>query len=236
VTRTTTKPSTDTKTEAAAGTRPPTRWGDREGRRRDILAAARDQMEAGGYLALNMRDIAAGAGVSPGTLYSYFATKEAIFATLYAEAIAAHTDRIRPVCDAPPGLEDTIVELTVAHLDLYTRYGRYFTQWSSVVAERAAADDPLPPELSAALRAATVEQAALVRLGLERAADAEGRAIREPGIAMSLLWAMQTGIGDHVTSQRRKLTPVTTEELVRYAARTLAVGMTEPSGEPDLDH
>jgi AcrR family transcriptional regulator len=216
-------------TKADRPPKPSTKWGDREGRRRDILAAARAQMDAGGYLALNMRDIAAGAGVSPGTLYSYFATKEAIFATLYAEAIVAHTERIRPICAAPPGLEDAIVELTLAHLDLYTHYGRYFTLWSTVVAERAAADDRLPPELSAALRAATVEQAALVRDGLERAAASEGRRLREPGAAMSLLWSVQTGIGDHVTSQRGKLSPLTTEELVRYAASTLAIGMTEPS-------
>src|SRR5690606_25571894 len=39
--------------------RPPTRWGDREQRRLDILDAARSRIEGGGYLALNMRDLAA---------------------------------------------------------------------------------------------------------------------------------------------------------------------------------
>ena len=109
--------------------------------------------------------------------------------------------------------------MATAYLDLYATYGRYFTLWSAVVAERAAADDRLPPELSAALRRPpTVEQAALVRDGLERAAATDGRRLREPGVAMSLLWSVQTGIGDHVTSQRGKLSPLTTEELVRYAA------------------
>jgi AcrR family transcriptional regulator len=209
--------------------KPITKWGDRAGRRRDILAAARAQIDGGGYLALNMRDIAAGAGVSPGTLYSYFATKEEIFATLYAEAIEAHTERIRPICEAATELETTIFELTIEYLDLYTHYGRYFTLWSSVVADHAGADQRLPADLSSALRAATVNQAAVVHSGLERAATAGGRRLRDEAVAMSFLWSMQNGIGDHVTSQRRKLTPVSTDELVRYAAKTLAAGMTEPA-------
>ena len=45
-----------------------TKWGDREQRRIDILDAARALIADRGYLALNMRDLAAGAGVSPATL------------------------------------------------------------------------------------------------------------------------------------------------------------------------
>src|SRR5262249_35355569 len=55
-----------------------TKWGDREQRRADILDAARAHIASAGYLSLNMRDLAANAGVSPGTLYSSFPTKEAL--------------------------------------------------------------------------------------------------------------------------------------------------------------
>src|SRR5262249_29578109 len=163
-------------------------------------AAARAQMDEGGYLALNMRDIAAGAGVSPGTLYSYFATKEELFATLFAEAIDAHTDRIRPSCDAPTSVEALLADLMVAYLDLYGHYGRYFTLWSWVVADHTDADHRFPPELSAALRRAAADQAAVVGAGIDRAAAAEGRRVRDRAAAMSFLWAVQNGLGDHVTS------------------------------------
>src|SRR5689334_22984946 len=76
---------------------PKTKWGDRVQRRADILDAARACIAGPGYLALNMRDLAAAAGVSPATLYSYFANKEELFATLYAEAIRGHTDTLRSV-------------------------------------------------------------------------------------------------------------------------------------------
>ena len=86
-------------------------------------------MAEGGYLALNMRDLARRAGVSPGTLYSYFATKEEIFATLYAEAIEEHNDRIEPICANATDVEALLAELATAYLDLYSAYGRYFTMW-----------------------------------------------------------------------------------------------------------
>src|SRR4051794_21338148 len=102
---------------APANAASPTRWGDREGRRRDILAAARAQLTERGYLNLNVRDIARGAGVSPGTVYSYFATKDEIFATLYAEAIDAHNDRIAPICAAADDLAVLLADLATAYLD-----------------------------------------------------------------------------------------------------------------------
>jgi AcrR family transcriptional regulator len=211
---------------------PKTKWGDREGRRRDILAAARAQMAAGGYLALNMRDIASRAGVSPGTLYSYFATKEEIFATLYAEAIEAHNDRIAPICAGADDLEAFLVDIATAYLDLYAAYGRYFTMWSALLAEghRDRPDDEtaLPPALGESLRAATFDQGALVLSTIRRLAATEGpprvRLVDDP-VVMTFLWSVLNGLGDHVTSGRRHLTPFSADDLVRFAARTLAAGL-----------
>jgi AcrR family transcriptional regulator len=213
-----------------------TKWGDREGRRRDILDAARGQMRSGGYLALNMRDIAAGAGVSPGTLYSYFATKEEIFAILYAEAIEAHNERIAPICAAAEDLEAFLVDIATAYLDLYAAYGRYFTMWSALLAEghgEAGGDEPaLPIELGQALRTATFDQGDLVRSTIRRlvapGAGSGPRLVDDPRV-MTFLWAVLNGIGDHVTSGRRRLTPFSADDLVRFAAHTIAAGLVAPA-------
>ena len=202
----------------------PTRWGDREGRRRDILEAARRQMK-GGYDELNMRDIARGAGVSPGTLYQYFSTKEEIFATLYGEAIEAHTERLAPICERADDLEALLVEVATAYLDLYAGYGRYFTTWSSVMAESTADDAALPRELSLRLRAATHDQAVLVVTTMRRVASGRGRRLVDEPQAMPMLWAVLNGLADHVTSERHKLTRFSIEELIAFAARTLAAGL-----------
>jgi AcrR family transcriptional regulator len=208
-------------------TAPKAKWGDREGRRRDILDAARAQMAAGGYLALNMREIAAGAGVSPGTLYQYFSTKEEIFATLYAEAITAHNQRIAPLCADADDLEQFLVDLARAYLDLYAGYGRYFTMWRALL--DSSGESPFPRELGRALRRATLEQAELLDATLHRVAGPrDARLIDEP-IAVTFLWTVLNGLGDHVTSERRHLTPFGIDQLVDFAARTLANGLLAPA-------
>src|SRR5436309_3086433 len=63
-------------------TKSKSKWGDREARRRDILAAARALLERGGYERLSIRAVADRAGVSPGTVYTYFAGRESLWATL----------------------------------------------------------------------------------------------------------------------------------------------------------
>jgi AcrR family transcriptional regulator len=203
----------------------PTRWGDREGRRRDILDAARVQMQDRGYEGLNMRSLARGAGVSPGTLYQYFSTKEEIFATLYAEAIAAHTARLTPICEQATDLEAFIGEVASAYLDLYSAYGQYFTTWSAVMAESTTEDPPLPPDLAQQLRTVTVDQAVLVVTTMRRIATGDGRRLVDEPQAMPMLWAVLNGLADHVTSERHKLTRFSIEELIAFAARTLAAGL-----------
>lgn len=225
-------PRTAVKTPKARGAKvkgaPATKWGDREGRRRDILAAARQQMAEGGYLALSMREVARGAGVSPGTLYSYFATKEEIFATLYAEAIEEHNRRIEPICAGASDLEALLAALATANLDLYAAYGRYFTLWSALVAEGTDHDPPLPVGLVKALRRATFRQGDLVRSSLERVAASHGVELVDPPKVLPLLWSVFNGIADHVTSERRHLSPVTADELITYAVQTIAAGITRP--------
>jgi AcrR family transcriptional regulator len=222
----------DAPTRARRARGPKTKWGDREGRRRDILDAARAQMANGGYLALNMRDIAAGAGVSPGTLYQYFSTKEEIFATLYAEAIEAHNERIAPMCAEAGDLESLLRDLATAGLDLFATYGRYFTMWSALQAESDAHDSPLPPELSRALRDATRAQGDLVLTAMRRVAPPEpgepARLLDDPR-ALTFVWHAFNGLGDHVTSDRRHLTPFSTDELVDFAARAVAAGLVAPA-------
>ena len=217
-------------TAAARTRKPPTKWGDREGRRRDILDAARRQMAEGGYLALNMRDIARGAGVSPGTVYQYFSTKEEIFATLYAAAIEAHNTRIEPICREATELEAFLADVAVAYLDLYTTYGRYFTLWSALVGEGGADDAGLPVDLARQLRHATFAGTNLLVTTMRRVAgpDDRPRMIDQPQ-AVTLLWTMLNGIGDHLTSERRHLTPFTADELIAFTARTLAAGLRSPA-------
>lgn len=215
------------------------RWGDRAGRRRDILAAARRQMAEQGYIGLNMRDIAAGAGVSPGTLYSYFATKEEIFARLYAEAIVAHNERIAPLCDAATDLESFLVELCTAHLDLHGTYGRYFGLWAALAQEAPAPEerrvgrrgDRLPDALTDALREATIEQGDLVASALRRLVPGP-RVKGEQRRRIAFVWSVMNGVADQLHSERHRISQVGADELVGFAAHTIAAGLLANAARP----
>jgi AcrR family transcriptional regulator len=218
------------------------RWGDRVGRRRDILAAARKQMAERGYLGLNMRDIAAGAGVSPGTLYSYFATKEEIFARLYGEAVVAHNERIAPLCESATELEPFLLELIAAHLDLHGTYGRYFGLWTALAAEgtKPAPDDSragrrgdrLPDSLTAELREATIAQGELVAATLRRLVPGP-RKKGEQRRRVAFVWSVMNGIADQLHSERHRISQVGADELIAFAARTIAAGLLADGPPPE---
>lgn len=78
-----------------------------ESRRRSILEAALDQIAAQGPEAVRMKDIAAAAGLSVGTLQYYFGSRE----SLLAHAFSSHSSA---TVDAIAGLtrEDAIAGLT----------------------------------------------------------------------------------------------------------------------------
>ncbi|MFO0587763.1 MAG: TetR family transcriptional regulator [Polyangiaceae bacterium] len=67
---------------------------DKEGRRRLILGAARDLWARATFATFNMADVAERAGLAKGTLYIYFATKEALLLGLLHDDLAAWFEAI----------------------------------------------------------------------------------------------------------------------------------------------
>jgi AcrR family transcriptional regulator len=208
--------------------KPATKWGDREQRRVDILDAARTRIATDGYLSLSMRDLAAGAGVSPATLYSYFATKEELFATLYAEAIRAHTDWYRTVADRGLHLAPLLAESITGYLDLYRTYGRHFTLWSAMRHDAEPDAERVPTALVVELRTATVEHSRVQREAIAAAAARDGRRVVDERLAPSFLWSCVNGLADHVTSERGLLDPFPTADLIAFSAERLALAISDP--------
>lgn len=176
-----------------------------------------------------MRDLAADAGISPGTLYSYFATKEELFITLYVEAIRLHTEAFRPVAAAGHELTTLLTRVIEAHLELYRAYGRHFTLWSIM---RQDADPPSRPgvrqELVAELRAVTIEHNRLLMDSIRDAAQREGRRVADERLVPSFLWSALNGLADHLTTDRRSLDRFPAPDLIEFSAGRLAAAITAP--------
>ena len=97
-----------TATERAGGRRPARAVGDdaKEQRRDEILAAAKATFAGKGYHATTIGDVAKAAGVSYGSIYWYFDSKEALFHALMDHQEAALRDHIdRTVGDLTEGAD-----------------------------------------------------------------------------------------------------------------------------------
>jgi len=78
----------------------------REMMRDDILAAARQIMQAGGYPALSMRALAEAVGVRAPTLYDYFASKEDVLNAVFMQGVELLASRFQGQLETTrPGVE-----------------------------------------------------------------------------------------------------------------------------------
>jgi AcrR family transcriptional regulator len=75
--------------------RTPTRWRRRkEARPEEILAAALESFAERGFAATRLEDVASRAGVSKGTLYLYFKSKEELFKAVVRETLLPNLARV----------------------------------------------------------------------------------------------------------------------------------------------
>ena len=189
-----------------------TKWGDRAARRTDIVRAGRSLLRENGLAALQMRDVARRAGVGLGTVYTYFPTKEALYATLFAERLDHMLADLAPRLSSETDLEELFVVVATSYRDVYAEFGRDL-DIASVIG------DQLP---TAVTRVLDETRAILSRAG-----------VAETELALGLLWSTVTGLADHFTSARHQLLHNSWEQTVRFAARAIVRGLTLNNGGSD---
>jgi AcrR family transcriptional regulator len=101
----------------AAGGRPSKRAVRAAERRQAIVDAALAEFAAKGFAAARLDDIAASAGVAKGTIYLYFADKEALFQELVRTAIVPLVGRL----GAPPPAQASARQLFETFIDMFVR-------------------------------------------------------------------------------------------------------------------
>ncbi|WP_168187136.1 TetR/AcrR family transcriptional regulator [Williamsia sp. 1138] len=199
-----------------------TKWGDREARRRDILTAGAALLANQGYSALQMRDVAKGAGISPGTIYTYFSTKEALFAELYAERLNLLHNVIEPECATADDPVALFVLVATEYLDVYRIYGRELNIWSLL----AGTDVTASSAHTEALTSAALKVLAVLHTSLDRMCSAGPEAERvDITSALMLLWATITGLADQFTGVRQHLHTHDWDAAAQFAATTLTRGI-----------
>jgi AcrR family transcriptional regulator len=98
------------------------RWRRRkEARPGEILDAALAEFAARGFAASRMEDIAARAGVTKGTLYLYFPSKEELFKSLVRESIGAMITARRIEADAYQGSAAELLAAVLGRIGHFAR-------------------------------------------------------------------------------------------------------------------
>ncbi len=89
-----------------------------DSRRQDIIAQAASLFGARGYGLTSMRDIAAAVGILPGSVYYHFASKEALLAAVYADAIDGSIAALEAAVASLDDPWDRLEAACAAHLRL----------------------------------------------------------------------------------------------------------------------
>ena len=147
-----------------------TRWRRRKhARPQEILEAALAVFADKGFAAARMDEIAARAGVSKGTIYLYFPSKEAVFKALVREMIGPQLSRL---ADLARGHEGPIAPLLAAML---RNLGRFIATSDKVVLPKMViAEAGNFPDLARIYREEVIERGLALFGGLLEAGMARG--------------------------------------------------------------
>jgi len=198
---------------------------ERGRRTRDrLVAAARTVFEERGFDATRMGDIAAAAGVSHGTVYTWFPTKEDV---LHA-VVDSITERMYDVLSTPD-ITDPIERISVAN-DRYLEVHGQTARLMQVVAQAAVVDESFRAVLTD-LRRTHADRVAKTIIKLQK----DGVAPRglDPRISAAALCAMVEGFAKHWMGGEGELGPVApTSRVVRTLTELWArsLGLIEPGG------
>ena len=89
-----------------------------DSRRQDILDQATILFGSRGYGRTSIREIAAAVGMLPGSVYYHFASKEALLAAVYANAIDRSVAQVQDAADSQQDAWDRLEAASVMHLRL----------------------------------------------------------------------------------------------------------------------
>jgi len=173
----------------ATGTRaqPLTERGRRT--RENLLAAGRRVFEERGYANTRMSDIAKAAGVSHGTVYTWFDDKESLLRAL-VDDIVTEVFAALAIGDDVPEPERRMLEANRRYLAAYRRHGRMLE-----VVEEAAATDARYRDALAGVRRDHVGRVTRDIARMQRDGIAERDV--DPSVAAGALCAMVEGFGRH---------------------------------------
>lgn len=201
-------------TDAAALARPTVR-GDRDGHRRDVLAAATKIIEESGWDGFSIRAIASRAGVSTGAVYQWFSGKDEIFGELFDREIRAGLDLIETIPE-DLDLETTVRMMMDWVVELYEKLGRYELEFVEATSGRSGR------EVAPAMAATYLELGKRAEALLDRAAEFDGVTLVASGEErITWFWAGCVGVAERLIVSAKHFTEERRADFLAFSAARL---------------
>lgn len=190
--------------------------GDRDGRRRDVLAAASDILEESGWEGFSIRAIASRAGVSTGAVYQWFSGKDEIFGELYDREIRAGLE-LMDMVPADAGLQDTVRMMVDWVVGLYEKLGRYELEFVEASSGRTGR------EIAHEMDTTYIHLGKQADELLDRAARVDGvELVPASDIRITWFWAGCVGAAERLIVSAKHFQDERREELIEFSAARLA--------------
>jgi AcrR family transcriptional regulator len=166
---------------------------EKEQRRQQILAAARDIFFKKGFEGTTIEEIAAGAELSKGALYLYFASKEEIYITLMHEGSRILHDMLQKAGQSDLPADTLLRRVGRAYLKFYEQYPEYF-RMLFLYYITPGVDKKISDELRESCRSDAKDSLSLVASLVEKGIRDKIFRPCNPGDFAVLLWTCQNGI------------------------------------------
>jgi AcrR family transcriptional regulator len=200
-------------------------------RRKAILASAGELFDSQGYAATRMAEVAAGAGVSKGSIYNYFPSKHDLFKQLFTEAITPDEVSVERLTGQPTSAVakvEALLDYWFSRVEHYKRVGRLTLEfWATAAREQRSGD--LGEILPAVYDRGLDRLAVVIAQGIE--AGEFPRQVR-PRAAATLVYAVMDGLLVHMILN---IGADVDEHLVRSVKRGVLAGLGARIGEPASD-
>jgi AcrR family transcriptional regulator len=208
------------------------KWGDRVARDRVIRQAAAELLARDGFDGLNMRAVAAGAGISLGAVYRYYPSKEELYASLYAERLEQLTAEITAACAGEASLTNALAAAVERYIDVYQVYGRELN-----IAGIMAGQSDLAPETSTRLVTAAMGTLATIPAQIARfEPDLHIALAGRERFVIQLVWVLVNGLAEHYGGVRHNLLGTDRREFIGFAEETFLAGLRGVSAGPHSSH
>ena len=164
--------------------------GKRRRRRKDarpgeIIQAGLVEFAENGFAGTRLEDVAASAGIVKGTIYRYFASKEALFEAAVRSRIVSTLDEVEEMIERYPGSSEDLLRMVFR-----TIYEQLVASEFSVLMRIIIAEGPRFPDLVAYYHRETVSKGQgllkkIVRRGIARGEFRDGPAAELPVVLMA---------------------------------------------------